>query len=61
MMKGGEGVMQIEITPTVAAVARDAMAQAVDRNGEVMPGDPMWPIQFELMQAYHRFADVAGR
>lgn len=47
------------MTPTAAAILRDAASDWVDRN-PASPGDADWPVVFEIMAAYHELAKIAG-
>ena len=51
---------RVQITQSVGAICRDALERWVKDQGEVQPNDPMWPVVFEAMQGYHRFAQIVG-
>lgn len=51
---------KITITPTVAAICRDACEKFVNESNEPTVNDPEWAVVLEVMKAYHAFARSAG-
>lgn len=50
----------ITVTPTVAAICRDACEKFVNESGQLTRLDPEWAVMWEVMVAFHRFARIAG-